>query len=207
MTVTIDRGAALKEWAAVVKALESGTQVLILRKGGIREEGFSAEAAAFFFYPTGFHQTTDKLRSEHIHFMEEAMADRPPEGRVRIRSMAQTAGVFAVPDEDKLASLAGEYVYTVDEMKKRHEFRPGDSLTALAVRVYILKQPAEILLKTNYGGCVSWVHLEDPVSTEGAKPVLSDDAFDQRLRRIRDILSPRSHPSMDSAGVPPSNRS
>ena len=30
---------ALKEWAVAVKALDRGEQIMLLRKGGIREEG------------------------------------------------------------------------------------------------------------------------------------------------------------------------
>lgn len=186
--VAIERGAALKEWAAVVKALEAGTQILILRKGGIREEGFSAEAPAFFLYPTGFHQTPEKLQPQHRHFMDEAMTDRPPENIARIRSLGQVVEELTISDAGKLDALKDEYIYTPEEMNKRYDFRPGENLTALAVRVYRLKAAVEIPVKTKYGGCVSWIRLEDPLSTEGATPVLSDAAFQQRRKLVRSIL-------------------
>lgn len=186
--VAVERGSALKEWAAVVRALECGAQILVLRKGGIREDGFSAETGAFYFYPTGFHQSGEKLRPEHQHFLDEAMAARPPEGRVRIQSFGRVSESFAVDSQEKLIGLANEYVYTVDEIKKRYEFRPGEAMTALAVRVYRFPTPAEIAVKTKYGGCVSWVRLEDPVSTEKSSPVLTDAAFNERLTRIRSLL-------------------
>ena len=187
-TLSIDRGAALKEWAAVVKALESGTQILILRKGGIREEGFSTETGAFYFYPTGFHQSSGKLRAEYEHFLEEAMADKPPEGRLRIQSFGHVVDRFSVSSQDKLITLSPEYIYTVDEMKKRYEFRPGEVLTALAVRVYRLSKPVELPVRTKYGGCVSWINLEDSIPTTNAMPVLTDPAFQKRLERVRSLL-------------------
>ncbi len=41
---------ALKEWATVVKALESGNQTVLLRKGGILEtsSGFKLESKSFY---------------------------------------------------------------------------------------------------------------------------------------------------------------
>ena len=188
VSVLVERGAALKEWAAVVKALESGTQILILRKGGIREDGFSSEAGAFFLYPTGFHQTPEKLRPEYRHFLDKAMSEKPPEGQIRIASFGRVAESFAVSSQEKLAALAEEYVCTPDEMKERYEFRPGESLTALTVRVFRLPQPIEIPVRTKYGGCVSWVNLEDSISTENAEPALTDSKFDQRLTRVRSLL-------------------
>lgn len=194
VSVSIDRGkarpatSALKEWAAVVKALEQGVQILILRKGGIREEGFSADSDAFFLYPTGFHQTSDKLRPEYRHFLEEALAEKPLEGRVRIPSFAQVVETFSIRAQEKLADVASEYVYTEDEIKKRYAFRPDEALTAMAVRVYRLPAPVEIAVRTKYGGCVSWVNLEDRIPAENARPVLSDAEFQKRLAHIRSLF-------------------
>lgn len=188
VTGSIARGAALKEWAAVVKALEAGAQILVLRKGGIREEGFETDTEAFFFYPTGFHQSDGKLRSEHAHFMVEARSDMPPEGRVRISSFGRIAERFAISSGEKLLNLSMDYVYTSEEIKKRFEFRPGEAMTALAIRVYRLAAPADLPVKTKYGGCVSWVNLESDIPTAGAAPVLPDGEFNARLERIRSVL-------------------
>ncbi|OGH56290.1 MAG: hypothetical protein A3G34_06320 [Candidatus Lindowbacteria bacterium RIFCSPLOWO2_12_FULL_62_27] len=186
--VTVDRGAALKEWAAVVHALERGAQILILRKGGVREDGFSADTDAFYLYPTGFHQTPDKLRPEHRHLMDEALAERPPDGRASIRAAARVIETFAIDTQDKLRALAPEYVYTVEEILKRYEFRPGEPLTAMAVRVYRLPRAVDIAVKTKYGGCVSWIRLDDPIPTDDATPALSDADFQRRLSRVRALL-------------------
>ncbi|MBI4180126.1 DUF1802 family protein [bacterium] len=185
VAVSVSEGAALKEWAAVVKALESGEQILVLRKGGIREEGFDATAETFFLYPTGFHQTGDKLRLEHAHFLEEAMAEKPPEGIVRIGSFGQVVETFSVSSEKTLERLAPEYIYTVDELKKKFSFRPGESLTALAVRVYRLPRAVDLPVKTQYGGCVSWIRLQSPVPTENARPALTEEAFNRKLSAVR----------------------
>jgi len=43
---------ALKEWATVVNALETGDQTVLLRKGGILEDssGFVMKAKSFFYF-------------------------------------------------------------------------------------------------------------------------------------------------------------
>lgn len=49
---------AFKEWTVVVDAQGLGEQIILLRKGGIREgkNGFSVEHQRFLLFPTSFHQ-------------------------------------------------------------------------------------------------------------------------------------------------------
>src|SRR6266853_2059215 len=49
---------AFKEWAVVVDALGKGEQVLILRKGGIREPRgeFHVDHHEFWLFPTQYHE-------------------------------------------------------------------------------------------------------------------------------------------------------
>ena len=57
---------AFKEWVVICRALGTGRQVLILRKGGIGEEAgtFRPEHCEFLFLPTGFHQSPEKVLAE-----------------------------------------------------------------------------------------------------------------------------------------------
>src|SRR3989338_5866122 len=57
---------AFKEWAVIVNAFRQGKQILILRKGGIREEtvDFQVEHNEFFLFPTYEHQNKADLKSE-----------------------------------------------------------------------------------------------------------------------------------------------
>jgi hypothetical protein len=48
----------------------------------------------------------------------------------------------------------------------------------LALRVYLLQGTVELPYSEAYGGCKSWIELEQPVPVAGARPVLEDDAFD-----------------------------
>src|SRR5438105_12662117 len=53
-----------KEWSLVCDALGHGTQLVILRKGGIAEgrEGFAFRHPEFFLFPTFFHEQLAKVR-------------------------------------------------------------------------------------------------------------------------------------------------
>lgn len=53
---------ALKEWAVVVDALGAGGQIIILRKGSLREErdGFTVEQPEFLLFPTLFHSQLER---------------------------------------------------------------------------------------------------------------------------------------------------
>ncbi len=52
---------ALKEWAVTVKALNEGKQIILICKGGIREEKreFQIDDKEFFLYPTYEHQKSE----------------------------------------------------------------------------------------------------------------------------------------------------
>ena len=58
---------ALKEWAVTVESLAEGQQILLLRKGGIHEEGkdFKVIHPEFLLYPTYEHQRKDLLKPQH----------------------------------------------------------------------------------------------------------------------------------------------
>ena len=66
---------ALKEWAVVVRALATGRQVILLRKGGIEEEPgeFRVEHAEFFLYPTFEHQHRKYVLSEFLRVFDQAI--------------------------------------------------------------------------------------------------------------------------------------
>ena len=69
---------ALKEWAVTVQALAKGGQVLLLRKGGIHEEGkdFRVIHPEFLLYPTYEHQREDLLKPEAQPSLKQLLAEK-----------------------------------------------------------------------------------------------------------------------------------
>lgn len=59
---------ALKEWAVAVDALAEGKTILLLRKGGIKEEGnrFRVAYEEILLYPTYEHQQPNLLKSSTL---------------------------------------------------------------------------------------------------------------------------------------------
>ena len=70
---------AFKEWAVICAALASGKQSLILRKGGIAEEGggFKPEHSEFLLYPTYFHEHRNGI-SRILPLLEKPETAKPP---------------------------------------------------------------------------------------------------------------------------------
>jgi hypothetical protein len=66
---------ALKEWAVVCRALKTGRQIMLLRKGGIHESsaGFELEHMQFLLFPTYLHQNLQMLKPEaHAEFEDHS---------------------------------------------------------------------------------------------------------------------------------------
>ncbi|MDG0790269.1 DUF1802 family protein [Cohnella ginsengisoli] len=59
----------------------------------------------------------------------------------------------------------------------------------LLLRVYVLDRPVAIPNEERYGGCKSWLNLAEPLSAEGARPALGDEAFDKALQTVRQALA------------------
>jgi hypothetical protein len=153
---------AFKEWASVVLALESGSQDLIFRKGGIAEEGrgFEVEHTRFLLFPTYFHQQTTGLRDEFASLLERAMQARPPEGQLVITSWVEVTRSFAIEREADLLPLMSRHVYAPHVLQDRLLGRYGKTLHALEVKTHILGRPLTLPLLEAHAGCKSWVDLD-----------------------------------------------
>src|SRR5437867_2308598 len=129
---------AFKEWAVICQALAEGRQALILRKGGIAEDGgrFRPEHDRFLLYPTFFHeQHRTSIKPELLPLLEAAARDKPPPGTVRFSHFASVAASFQVADLDKALALDALHGWTADAVRRRFHYRtPG--LFVLAVRVF-----------------------------------------------------------------------
>ena len=182
--------ATLKEWAVICRALGTGRQVLILRKGGIGEEAgtFRPEHREFLFFPTGFHQSTEHVLPEAHGLLREAEADQPPADQVTFRDFAFVTDAMRVASLSALRALRGEHIWSDAVVEERFHRWKEDAIYALIVRVYALPKPITIAMMDRYAGCKSWVDLDVDVPTAGAVPVLADEAFGDRRAAIQKVL-------------------
>ena len=165
---------AFKEWAVICAALAAGRQSLILRKGGIAEEGgiFRPEHAEFLLYPTYFHEHRNGIKPELVPLLTEAEAAKPPPGIIHFTHFVRVESVSHISDLETALALDSQHAWTPDVVKQRFHYRtPG--LFVLNVRAFCLAQPADVIERPEYAGCKTWVHLDSPIDTNGAKPVVS----------------------------------
>jgi hypothetical protein len=177
---------AFKEWAVICAALAKGRQVVILRKGGIHEgrAGFRVHHGEFWLLPTYLHQSIAGVVEKAEPLLYEVLTAPPPAGIVRISQYAVVEQVFEVDEPSRLATLAGQHIWSLQTLEQRfHYGRPG--LLALAVRVYQIPNLHEMRETRHIAGCRSWVDLQQELPTAGAQPVVSDAEFAERLTRLQ----------------------
>lgn len=186
---------ALKEWAVICRELGEGRQIVLLRKGGIREPGtgFAVEHAEFFLFPTYVHQNPDELVQTARAGLRAVARAAPPGGLLRLDLYATVAAVIEVSDLDRLRRLDGQHALAWPAVERRfHYRRPG--LHVLALRVFRLSTPLAVPNLARYDGCRSWVPLEAQYPVDGGEPVLPDDEFRRRVLDLQDALTRPASP-------------
>ncbi len=187
---------AFKEWAAIVNALAAGKQTIIVRKGGIREDGgeFQVEHEEFFLFPTFEHQKVEDLKPEAHVFLEQAISEKPKPNQIPVRYYAETKSVIQLTDERDIARLDPFHVWSEKAMTQRFHFGKNKGLFILAVRIYRLEQTETVPYRAEYAGCKSWVEFDTGLKVSGAIPVISDAQFKSQLDQLSSLLSPSATP-------------
>ena len=178
---------ALKEWAVAVKALERGETALVVRKGGIREKAFAVPQTRFLLLPGYEHQRPELLKEDYRGLMD-GIPDLADDGPLRFSSFAEVEGAYEISEAEELTALDAHHMWTSEYAESRFKWRPKKPLTVLVLRTYLLPEPVELPYSEAYGGCKSWIELEEPVSLAGARPALGDEAFDRLVSPALAVL-------------------
>lgn len=178
---------ALKEWAVAVKALAEGETILLLRKGGIREQGFQVTEPQFWLYPTYEHQKPHLLKAPYSEQITTVDSGWHPDS-VEIAAWAEVTDSFEVSGESVLTALLPFHIWTAEFVTERLKWKPRSPLSVLLLRVYQLSQPYVIPYRSDYGGCKSWIELESVPSLE-ATPALPETAYRQQVEAIANVIS------------------
>jgi hypothetical protein len=175
---------AFKEWAGICDALADGRQSILLRKGGIAEDGgrFVPEHPAFWLYPTRLHEAQQGLKTD-----EPTLVQSPP-GTVPLYVLAVAEVILHLDRESDLLPLADLHIWTDETIQKRFHYRaPG--IWVLGVRAYHPASPIPLEVTPDQAGCKTWVPLDRPVSTVGLVPVLDDAGHATRMDRLRALAA------------------
>lgn len=162
---------ALKEWSNVVAALGDGEQILLIRKGGIADPSFGVEAERFYLYPTYFHQGESESRPS-----------------VTITHWCEVVRTWRVGDVAALDRLASMVALPRETLDARYRFRPDQALYVIAVRTWRLAQPVEIRYHEAYGGCRSWISIDDEIDVDGSTPALPEETLQATIARVETLL-------------------
>jgi hypothetical protein len=179
---------ALKEWNTVCRALDSGRQMLLLRKGGISESAgeFEVENREFFLFPTFLHQNLNMLKpTDQAGYTP--LNEEP--GEVSIASAGVVTDIIQLKSREQMNRIDDEHIWTAPLLDMRFNYRPENPLYLLLIRAYRLHAPVTIANTPAYAGCKSWVPLEQPIKTGDALPVMDDVKFDLRRRSILDRVA------------------
>jgi hypothetical protein len=181
---------ALKEWAIVCEALDSGTQIILLRKGGIHDVGGEFELAHrhFLLFPTYLHQNAAMLKPERQSGIEPCASE--PE-QVKIHSAGIVTDIIQLDNRARMDAIESHHVWASPLVDMRFNYRPENPLYLLLVRAYRLHAPVFLRNTPAYAGCKSWVPLEHPVDLGEAHPVLDDARYahhrDEILMKLRRV--------------------
>jgi hypothetical protein len=181
---------ALKEWAVTQQALDRAEQILLLRKGGLREEGksFDVLQPEFLIYPTYEHQREDLLKTVYRERLSATLAHPHRPDQIVFSHWARVAERIELRETKQLEALSPYYIFTTDYAEARLHWKPRSPLQLLLVRVYRLSKPRSLPYRAAYGGCKSWVALEEAVELGALAPVLNEPQFQARVREIRRAL-------------------
>lgn len=182
---------ALKEWAITVEALGAGTQIFVLRKGGIHEETrhFQIESNQFFLFPAYEHQKKELLKPKYHadlkRIVEEYAQDRD---KVTIRYFANLYDDIELGSEEQLYSLEEDHICTNQFAFERYKWKIKQPLHLLVMRVYQLHHPFSMPVSEEYLGCKSWFQLPYQVDSSMVTPVVDEAVFLQRVKAMKEKL-------------------
>ena len=182
---------AFKEWAVIADALGTGTQIIILRKGGISEGkgGFQLEHPRFLIFPTLYHQQRESVLPEAQARYDIIAPTLSGKEQLRIELYAEVAEWKRLESLEDAERLRGQHVWRDEVIADRFDWGREKAIHALAVRVHRLPEALTLPMLESYGGCKSWIELAVDVDTSKATPVLTEGEFEARLQAFREALS------------------
>ncbi|MCC7367597.1 MAG: DUF1802 family protein [Chloroflexi bacterium] len=181
---------ALKEWAVAVKALREGRQVLLVRKGGISEETrhFRISAERFLLFPTREHQRADLLQPAFQDDLAAVLAAPSDPSVVRFDTWGEMTDLWEITEPAQVEALAPFYCFSTGYAEERLRWKPRHPLLVMAVRAYRLDTPLTLPMRKEFGGCKSWLTLDDDLAVGGLTAALDDATYAEQIAAVRAAL-------------------
>mmetsp|Transcript_41091 Transcript_41091/g.105072 ORF Transcript_41091/g.105072 Transcript_41091/m.105072 type:complete len:186 (+) Transcript_41091:144-701(+) len=146
---------ALKEWAVACAALGDGGQTVLLRKGGIKDPVFKAQAGSFLLFPTAFHNAGDLVQptasakyAELLHFELG--------NELELLVAAELTGCWTTQDPMVLQLTSDLHVWNEGLLHTRMKWKPSQPITVMELRCRRRSAPLRLPMRPEYQGCFSW---------------------------------------------------
>lgn len=180
----------LKEWSVTTDAIGSGEQTILLRKGGIREDGrhFKIEQEQFFLYPGHFHEGESLLKPEKKKLLDSGDPDEFAD-LVTLSVFAEIEEVIEISAEEEVRALDQFHIWSDDFAVKRFSWKPRHPLNLIIVRGHVLQQPQALMVMPDYGGCKSWVEFIEDYPVGVTTPAIPERRFKAQVNAIKDALA------------------
>jgi hypothetical protein len=178
-----------KEWTLICDALGTGSQSIIIRKGGIAEgrAGFRFQHDDFLLFPTLFHEQVAKLKLPS----DTPLPAQREDGQHQVDFRARVEWTREVADWTTVQSLAPFHLWQESELLKRFHYEKDkgrEGLSIAFIRVSKLSKPFVFPDSPKYGGCRSWIQLPDLSGEVTSELVLDDATHWAREQAILEIL-------------------
>jgi hypothetical protein len=163
---------AFKEWSYIVTALGKGKQSIILRKGGISEENgdFELKGKEFILFPTLYHQAEQLVKPQWLPFLKTEHYYSEPD-KVRIRYFAKVVDNQVLTDWEKVKKLDAFHGWKEEIIRERF-LRWENKIQLLVLQIYELGASQDIVLKSEYEVCKSWVEIDEKIDLIG-RPIVN----------------------------------
>jgi hypothetical protein len=180
-----------KEWTLICDALGTGSQSIIIRKGGIAEgrAGFRFQHDDFLLFPTLFHEQVAKLKLPP----ETPLPAQRDDGQHSVEYRARVEWTRDVSDWARVQSLAPFHLWQESELLKRFHYeeeKGKNGLSIAFVRIEKLAVPFVFPDSPKYGGCRSWIQLPEFPEGTTTSQVLTDEEHKSREAAILALLPP-----------------
>jgi hypothetical protein len=190
-TISSTSALACKEWGCITDVILEGEQIIDIRKGGIREPGraFGVTSDVFYLYPTLEHQRSELIKPAYRDRVERSIATAAAPGSVRIDGWASVVTHATITEPEALDEIDSKLIWTRDYAHARLNWKAKQPLWVLVLRAHRLIEPVTVSYRDSYGGCTSWISLDDDALPTDprelpSEPALTDVAFAGRFANL-----------------------
>lgn len=187
---------ALKEWACVCDLLVEGKACLLLRKGGVHEDGgparFKLEHDRFALFPAWEHETLEWIKPE-LRPSRGPITEEPD--TIELKGYAEVYGIWELPSakdggREAFDQLDDLHPWLPPQIDMRFNYKPDRPLYAMLVRAYRFDQPKVIPNRRAFAGCKSWVPLTagDRINSSASYSAIEAAEIETLRQRIETVL-------------------